>query len=176
MGVKTASLTSFNMRKIILLLVIVATLVSCGSTKCVSYSHRPLAAEGCNVSYSTVQDDGQSMIVVSIKSDRLVFGNNPTMMLKNFKGEVLKLSGVSLQSRSNTGGVLVSNMVVPITELNAMAEFPIEDKNIDFFASGISKSRLNTVPIVHEKEFNSDVIGRYLYCNLLKMKYSKDKF
>lgn len=164
------------MKKLLSLFVLIAVLVSCGTAKSVSYTHRPLAAEGCSVSYSAVQNDGQTMIVVTVKSDRLVFGNNPTMMLKNFKGEVLKLEGVNLQSRSETGGVLINNVVVPITELKAMAEFPIEEKDINFFASGISKVRLSTVPIVHEKEFSSDVIGGYLFSSLRKVSLSEETF
>ena len=35
------------------------------------------------------------MVVVTVESDRLVFSNNPTLMLKNFKGEVLTLEGMS---------------------------------------------------------------------------------
>lgn len=164
------------MKKLLYPFFLVLILVSCGTAKSVSYSHRPLAAEGCSVSYSAVQNDGQSMIVVTVKSDRLVFGNNPTMMLKNFKGEVLKLEGLNLQSRSQTGGVLINNVVVPITVLSAMAEFPIEDKDIDFFASGISKVRLSTVPLVHEKKFNHDVIGGYLFSALRKISISEDTF
>ena len=116
------------------------------------------------------------MIVVTVESDRLVFSNSPTMILKNFKGEVLKLKGMTLQSRTETGGILISNIVVPITDLKAMAEFPIDEKDIDFFASGIAKVRLSTVPIVHEKEFSSDIIGNYLFSSLQKMSLSKETF
>lgn len=164
------------MKKVLYLLALIAILASCGSAKSVSYMHKPLAAEGCTVSYSTAQNDGQLMIVVTVKSDRLVFNNHPTMLLKNFKGEVLKLEGMDLQARTETGGVLINNVVVPITELSAMAEFPIDEKDIDFFASGISKVRLSTVPIVHEREFGSDVIGNYLFSSLKKASISVDTF
>lgn len=164
------------MKKALYLLALIAILASCGTAKSVSYTHRPLAAEGCSVSYSAAQNDGQLLIVVTVKSDRLVFSNSPTMMLKNFKGEVLKLEGIDLQSRTETGGVLINNVVVPITELKAMAEFPIDEKDIEFFASGISKVRLSTVPIVHEKEFSADVIGNYLFSSLRKASISVDTF
>lgn len=98
------------------------------------------------------------------------------MMLKNFKGEKLKLEGRSLQSRTETAGVLIYNVVVPITELNAMAEFPIYEEDFEFFASGISKVRLSTVPIVHEKEFREDVIGKYLFSSLQQVSISEDTF
>lgn len=164
------------MKKAFYLLALVVILASCGTAKSVSYTHRPLAAEGCSVSYSAAQNNGQLMIYVTVKSDRLVFSNSPTMMLKNFKGEVLKLEGIDLQSRTETGGVLINNVVVPITELKALAEFPIDKKDIGFFASGIAKVRLSTVPIVHEKEFSSDVIGNYLFSSLQKASVSVDTF
>ena len=164
------------MKKVLYLLALVAILASCGTAKSVSYTHRPLAAEGCSVSYSAVQNDGQLMIVVTVRSDRLVFSNNPIMMLKNFKGEVLKLEGLNLHSLTETGGVLINNVVVPVTELSAMAEFPVEEKDIEFFSSGISKVRLSTVPIVHKKEFSSDVIGGYLFTSLRKVSVSEDTF
>lgn len=164
------------MKKLFYLFVLIAVLTSCGSARSVSYWHKPLAAEGCSVSYSTSQNNGQLMIVVTIESDRLVFDSKPTMMLKNFRGEVLKLEGYSLQSRSETGGVFVSNVLIPITELNAMAEFPVDAKDIGFFASGIAKVRLSTVPIMHEREFSKDVIGQYLYNSLRKGRMAATSF
>ncbi len=165
-----------NMKKLFYLFVLIAVLTSCGTAKSVSYLHKPLAAEGCSVSYSTSQNGGQLMIVVTVKSDRLVFDSTPTMMLKNFKGEVLKLEGYNLQSRSETSGVFVRNVVVPITELNAMAEFPVDAKDIGFFASGIAKVRLSTVPIMHERVFSKDAIGKYLYNSLRKARTAATSF
>lgn len=164
------------MKRFLYLFTAIIMLSSCGAAKSVSYTHRPLAAEGCSVSYSTVQNDGQIRIVVTVRSDRLVFVSNPMMMLKNFKGEVLKLEGVNSQSRSETAGVLVNNMVLPVNELNAMAEFPVAEKDIDFFASGISKVRLSTIPLVHEKEFSRDIIGTYLFKSLSAANTSEESF
>ena len=164
------------MRRSLYLLALIAILASCGPAKSVSYTYRLLTEEGCTVSYSTVQNDDQLMIVVTVKSYGLVFNNHPTMLLKNFKGEVLKLEGMDLHARTETGGYLVNNVGVVITELSAMAEFPIDEKDIDFFASGVSKVRLSTVPIVHEREFDSDVIGNYLFSSLKKASISADTF
>lgn len=164
------------MKRVALLLLTLMIIASCGTPKSVSYTHKPLAAEGCSVSYSVVSQDGLPAIVVSVKSDRLVFGDNPIMQLKNFKGEVLKLEGTNLQSRTETGGVLINNVVVPISELNALAQFPVNAQDIPFFESGIAKIRLSTIPIVHEKTFMQDQIGSYLYKTLLKEQYSADDF
>ena len=151
------------MKRILFFFAIIAILVSCGTAKSVSYTHKPIAAEGLQ-------------IIVTVKSDRLVFGDSPIMMLKNFKGEVLKLDGINLQSRSESSGVLINNIVVPITELSALAQFPVNKEDIPFFESGISKVRLSTVPIVHEKEFSTDVIGAYLLSALKKASSAEDDF
>ena len=168
---------TFNeMKRILIFFAFVALLASCGSAKSISYLHKPLAAEGCEVSYSALQQDGQLYIVVSVKSDRLVFNDFPTLMLRNFDDIVLKLDGTNLQSRTETSGMLISNVYVPISELNAMAQFPVSSTDIDFFKSGIAKVRLSTVPIVHEKSFSQDIIGKYLYKTLHQASVSENAF
>ena len=164
------------MKRICLFVALTALLLSCGSANSISYTHKPLAAEGCSVTYSAVQQDGQLYIIVTVKSDRLVFTDTPTMMLKNFNGEVLKLEGTNLQSRTETSGVLIGSMVLPVSELNALAQFPVALGDIDFFKSGIAKVRLSTVPLVHEKTFSKDVIGRSLYSELLSAYSSESTF
>lgn len=164
------------MKRFLILFVFTALLVSCGSAKSVSYTYKPLTAEGCSVSYSALQQDGQLFIAVTVKSDRLVFTDAPTIMFKNFDGEVLKLEGTNLQSRTETSGVLIGSMVLPVSELNALVQFPITPGEIDFFKSGIAKVRLSTIPIVHERTFSNDKIGRYLHSELLSALSSESTF
>ena len=151
------------MKKIVALLSGILTLVSCATSKQVSYLHRPLAAEGCTVTYSVMQEKGELCIVTTVKSDRLLFGDSPTMMLKNFDGEILQLEGSSFQARSETGGIVSGSLILPYTEVSAIAQFPVSALDIPFFKSGISKVRITTVPLVHEKEFSKDYIGAFLY-------------
>ena len=168
---------TFNdMKRILIFFAFITFLASCGSAKSVSYLHKPLAAEGCEVSYSAVQQDGQLYIVVTVKSDRLVFNDTPTLMLRNFEDKVLKLDGTNLQARTETSGMLISNVYVPISELNAMAQFPVDIADVNFFKSGIAKVRLTTVPIVHERAFSRDLIGKYLYTELLGAYSSESTF
>lgn len=163
------------MKKVFPLLLLLV-LAACGPAKSVSYTHYPLAPEGCTVSYSALQSNGQLFIIVTVKSDRLVFGNEPVMMLKNFDGEVLKLSGQNLQTQSETAGVFVNNIMFPVPELSAIAQFPTGRSDIGFFRSGISKVRLTTVPIIHEKSFTQDKIGSYLFRELIKAYGSEENF
>ncbi len=164
------------MKKLILFIAGLFFLVSCGTQKQMTYMHRPLAAEGCTVTWSVLPENGQLNIVATVKSDRLVFSNTPTMMLKNFDGEVLQLEGTSLQPRSETGGIVSSGVIIPISEVSSIAQFPISEYDIPFFKSGISKVRLTTVPLVHEKEFSHDQIGSFLYKALTNAKNSVNEF
>lgn len=151
-------------------------LISCGTAKEVSYYHKFFSTEGCYISYSALQQEGQLQIIVTVKSSTLVFGANPTMMLKNFNGDVLKLGGVSLQSRTETSGVIVNNVVVPVSQVGSLAQFPIPQEDIEFFKPGISKIRLYTIPTIHEKTFSKDVIGSYLYQELTRASATEDVF
>ena len=73
-------------------------------------------------------------------------------------------------------GFFVNNVMIPVSELSAIAQFSVSRDDIAFFESGIAKVRLTTVPIVHEKSFSYDVIGGYLHKELLKASISKDDF
>lgn len=161
------------MKKIFIFLSLLMFFVSCGSSKSVSYLHKPLAAEGCEVTYSVVQQDSELDIVVTVKSDRLVFGDYPTLLFKNFDGETLRLEGINVQANANkhTSGIIVNNLILPVssTEITAIAIFPVNPEDIQFFKSGITKVRLTTIPIVHEKDFSWDKIGEYLYSELNKV-------
>lgn len=137
--------------------------VACGPAKQIGYTYRPLSAEGCSVYYSSVNESGKLSIVVAVKSDRLVFNDEPVMMLKNFDGNILKLSGKKLDSHTASGGYVVNSVIIPISEVNALAQFPIKLTDVAFFKSGISKIRLSTIPFNHERTFSDDIIGYYLY-------------
>ncbi len=149
---------------------------SCSTAMKVGYTHKPLAAEGCEVNYSISQQSEDLFIIVSISSDRLVFTDAPTMKIRNFQGDVIELNGKSLSTQSESAGVLVNNIVLPVTELKAMAQFKIEKEQIPFFESGIQKVRISTVPLVHEKTFTNDVIGHWLYKKLDETQRTQDNF
>ncbi len=148
----------------ICLLLFIAT--SCSTAMKVGYSHKPFAAEGCNVNYSIFQQSEDLFIIVSISSEDLVFIDTPTMKMRNFQGDIIELNGETLSTQSKNAGVLLFNIFLPITELKTMAQFKIEKNQIQFFEPGIQKVRISTVPLVHEKTFTSDIIGRWLYKKL----------
>lgn len=142
----------------------------------VSYTYKPLAAEGCSVMYTVAKQDSSYYIVVSIKSDRFQFLKETTMMLRNFNNEVLKLEGKHISDGSETGGIVAGNMVIPVTELSTTAQFPITPEQMEFFSNGIAKIRITAIPMNHERTFKKDKIGKKLYTYLKKITEDKDDF
>ena len=142
----------------------------------VSYTYKPLAAEGCSVMYTVAKQDSSYYIVVSIKSDRFQFLKETTMMLRNFNNEVLKLEGKHIGDGSETGGIVAGNMVIPVTELSTTAQFPITPEQMEFFSNGIAKIRITAIPMNHERTFKKDKIGKKLYTYLKKLIEEKDDF
>ena len=142
----------------------------------VSYTYKPLAAEGCSVMYTAAKQDSSYYIVVSIKSDRFQFLKETTMMLRNFNNEVLKLEGKHIGDGSETGGIVTGNIVIPVTELSTTAQFPITPEQMEFFSNGIAKIRITAIPMNHERTFKKDKIGKKLYTYLKKLTEDKDDF
>lgn len=162
--------------KKVLLFAIMSVWAVLSFAQSVSYTYKPLAAEGCSVMYTVAKQDSSYYIVVSIKSDRFQFLKETTMMLRNFNNEVLKLEGKHIGDGSETGGIVAGNMVIPVTELSTTAQFPITPEQMEFFSNGIAKIRITAIPMNHERTFKKDKIGKKLYTYLKKLTEDKDDF
>ena len=162
--------------KIVILFAIMFVWAVLSFAQSVSYTYKPLAAEGCSVMYTVAKQDSSYYIVVSIKSDRFQFLKETTMMLRNFNNEVLKLEGKHIGDGSETGGIVAGNMVIPVTELSTTAQFPITPEQMEFFSNGIAKIRITAIPMNHERTFKKDKIGKKLYTYLKKLTEDKDDF
>ena len=162
--------------KKVLLFAIMSVWAVLSFAQSVSYTYKPLAAEGCSVMYTVAKQDSSYYIVVSIKSDRFQFLKETTMMLRNFNNEVLKLEGKHISDGSETGGIVAGNMVIPVTELSTTAQFPITPEQMEFFSNGIAKIRITAIPMNHERTFKKDKIGKKLYTYLKKLTEDKDDF
>ena len=142
----------------------------------VGYTYRPLAAEGCNMKYSVVKQDTAYYIIATVKSDRLNFLKESTMLLKTFDGEVIKLYGSQIASSSETAGIVSGNIVLPVTEISSTAQFKISPQQFELLKKGVAKIRLSTIPIEHERTFAKDKIGKKLYQFFLKQKNKDNDF
>lgn len=129
----------------------------------VSYTYRPLAAEGCQMKYSVIKQDTTYYIVATVSSDRLMFIKEPVMLIKNYDGKVVKLEGDIISNGSESAGILVSNVMIPVTEINSTAQFKITPEQFEIIKNGIAKVRLSTIPVQHERTFKKDKIGKKLY-------------
>ena len=155
--------------------IVLFCLLTCvGKAQTVDYTYKPLAAEGCNVKYSVTKQDTTYYIIATVKSEMLSFLKEPTMLIKNFDGQVIKLYGNNIGNGSETGGVLIGNII--ITEISSTAQFKITPEQFESIKNGISKVRLSTTPIEHEREFSKDKIGKKLYQFYLKQRDKDDKF
>ena len=160
-----------KIRLICILVVLLCCFVSRAQT--VGYSYKPLAAEGCSMKYSVTRQDSVYYIIATVKSDRLTFLKESTMLIKNFDGEVIKLQGSLISNGSESAGVLIGNIV---TEISSMAQFKITPEQFEKIKDGIAKVRLSTIPIEHERTFRKDKIGKKLYLFYLKERNKDNNF
>lgn len=142
----------------------------------VSYSYRPLAAEGCNVKYSVMKQDTAYYIIVTVRSDRLKFLKEPTFLIKNFDDDVIKLQGDLLDNANESAGIMTGNIMIPVSIIYSTAQFRISPEQFELIKNGIAKVRLSTIPIEHERTFKKDKIGKKLYKFYLKAKSKSDDF
>lgn len=143
----------------------------------VAYTYRPFAAEGCSVWYTPSIVNDTAYIVVSVQSDRLVFTDNPTMLVRFFgSDQVMQLSGIKMNTTTKHGGIVVSNVIVPTTDFQAMAMFMVTEEQMAMFEKGVEKIRFTTVPIAHERTFKKDKIGGKIYQNYKEVKTKNESF
>ena len=158
------------MKHIVLLIVGVFMFALNTYGQTVGYTYKPLASEGCNVKYSVSKQDTTYYIIVTVKSDRLIFLNKSTMLFKTFEGNVIELKGELMGNGSESAGIVSGNVVIPITEISSTAQFTATPFQFEQLKNGISKVRLSTTPIEHERTFKKDKIGKKLYQFFIKQR------
>lgn len=163
------------MRKIILFLFCTIIALSI-KAQTVSYSYKPLAAEGCYMRYSVAKQDTIYSIIATVRSDRMNFLNEPTMKVRTFTGKYLELKGDVIGSGSQSMGIVSGNMVIPVTEISSTAQFRITPQQFEILNEGVVKIRLSMTPMNHERTFKKDKIGKKLYQFYLKEKQKDENF
>ena len=142
----------------------------------VGYTYKPLSSEGCTMKYSISKQDSLYYIIATVKSDRLKFLKEPTMMIKTFNEEVIKLEGAPIDNNTQSVGVMAGNIMIPITEISSTAQFIITPIQLESLKVGVAKIRLSTTPIMHERSFKKDEMGKKIYELYLKEKNRDDNF
>ena len=142
----------------------------------VSYTYKALAADGCTMKYSVAKHNDKFYIIATVSSDRMKFLKEPTMMVRTTNGDVLKFSGELIDNGTESAGVVVGNMILPITAIISTAQFEVLPEQFELMKNGIIKIRLTTIPMEHEREFKKDKIGKKLYQFYIAAKNKKDDF
>lgn len=91
------------------------------------------------------------------------------MLLKTFDGEIIKLHGKAINIDSQSTNYASGN-------ISSTAQFIATPAQLELLKKGISKVRLSTSPIEHEREFKKDKIGEKLYQLFLKQKDKDNNF
>ena len=164
------------MRIKVLIILLVFSIGHLSYAQTVSYTYKPLAAEGCSVTYSVARQYTTYYIIAIVESDRLNFMKESTMLVKNFDNEILELKGNLINTDSESTGIISGNIVIPVTSINSTAQFRICPEQFDFFQKGVSKIRLSTIPIEHERTFTKDKIGKKLYHFFIEQKNKYSDF
>ena len=145
----------------LLIILLMATITLKSQT--ISYTYHSFMEDGCTVEYTPTIVNDTIYIVVCIKSEQLVFGENPTFSVRFFDDKVLQLYGQKISDNTQHGGIFISNFLVPTTQHKTIACFMVTDEQMAMFANGIAKIRLSTFPILHERIFKRDKIGFPLF-------------
>ena len=81
-----------------------------------------------------------------------------------------------MNNRSESAGIVSGNMVLPVTSIISSAQFSITPEQLEMIKSGVTKIRLSTTPIEHEREFTKDKIGKKLYEFYLNIRDKNNDF
>lgn len=162
------------MKHLLALIVMLSALTLKAQT--VGYTYKALAAEGCSAKYSVTKQDSSYYIVVTVKSDRLKFLKESTMMIKTFNGDILKLDGSLIDNNTQSVGIMSGNIMIPVAEISSTAQFKVSPIQLESLKNGVAKVRLSTIPIEHERTFKNDKIGKKLYQFYLKERNKDDSF
>ena len=89
---------------------------------------------------------------------------------------VITLNGVNIGNGSQSAGMVIGNIVYPITEINSTAQFLITPQQFELLKDGVAKIRISMTPMNHEKSFKKDKIGKKLYDFFIKQQSVSDDF
>lgn len=159
------------MKKILSIIICLLMCLSMQAEEKVKYS-----GQGMRFRYTVLVQDKQNYIVITMTSEKQAFAQPPTLMLKTFEDDVIKLEGDVVDNNKTTAGIMISGMMFPISERTFVGQFPITDEEIDLLRKGIKKVRLTTVPKQHEKEFSKDKLGVKLYSMFKEAWEKQDNF
>ena len=148
------------MKKLLLILFAFATPFAVHSQA--SYGDLFLVDYNVKINVSTENDSIFLSLIMTSASQKMT--DDPKLLLRLMDDTVISLDGRLLGSTSRTDGAyMIGNVAVASNHFITEAKFPITKEQMEQFAKGIKKLRLNTSPKFHEKSWRRDKIGRKLF-------------
>jgi len=72
------------------------------------------SGQGMKFQYTVLVQDSKNYVVLTMTSEKQVFAQQPTLMLKTFEGDVITLVGEIVDSNKTTAGVMISGYLMNI--------------------------------------------------------------
>lgn len=158
------------MKRFLLLFVVALGGILSSFAQPVGYTYKAFLPEGCVVNYLVVLQNDSCFIEVDFDSDLSKFTEQPTMMVKTFNGDVIKLNGKNPVCEVQSKLVERDGETKVVSGFYSKVRFFAEPSQMEALQNGIAKIRLSTTPYEHEREFKKDKIGKELYQRYLKEK------
>ena len=165
-----------NTKKILLSALFVILPFCASNAQKASYSYKPFSDKGCEVRLYVSKQDSAYYLVAVVRSDILRFLKQPTMQIKTFKDNNIKLYGENIGESSTDYGIMVGNIFLPVNKINSTAQFYIKAEQLELLKEGIKKIRFSTIPCDHEKSFGKDKIGKRLYKQYINQRDANHEF
>ncbi len=148
------------MRKLLLFLCLLS--LSLISRAQASYGDLFLVDYNVKINVSTVNESIYLTLIMTSASKKMT--DEPKLLLRLMDDTVISLDGRLTDSTSKSDGAyMIGNIAVASNHFITEAKFPIRQEQMEQFAKGIKKLRLNTSPKFHEKSWRRDKIGKVLY-------------
>jgi len=117
-----------------------------------------------NVKINVSTENESIYLTLIMTSASIKMTDEPKLLLRLMDDTVISLDGRLIGSTSKSDGAyMIGSIAVASNHFITEAKFPIRPEQMEQFAKGIKKLRLNTSPKFHEKSWRRDKIGKVLY-------------
>ena len=148
------------MRKLLLLLCLLVSSLAVQAQA--SYGDLFLVDYNVKINVSTENDSIFLTVIMTSASQKMT--DEPKLLLRLMDDTIISLDGRLLGSTSKTDGAyMIGSVAVASNHFITEAKFPITKEQMEQFAKGVKKLRLNSSPKFHEKSWRRDKIGKKLY-------------
>ena len=119
---------------------------------------------GAEMKFYAQQFDGQDYLILSFKSSEDCIPLNQTeMKLEFFNGEIVKLEGYGVNSKTEISGYQGQYYSSSSEKVIIVLRFDLTEHDVENFESGIKNIAIYTVPKVFRRTYDKDKIGKKIY-------------